>query len=89
MILYEALQLAKNAGPAPRKIFITSQDWAQLWLDLLRNHPEKFPQGQPRWMTNLKVDNLHIFSAETNDMSIVREANRLADQDNRRVHASS
>lgn len=81
MTLSEARQLAKNAGPTPRKIFIPRRDWNELWLDLRDNHRHLFPHGLIRWITNLKVDNVHIFSAETDDMAIVREVNRMADED--------
>lgn len=83
MTLAEARQLARNAGPVPRKIFIPRRDWNELWCDLRDNHRHHFPHGLIRWITNLKVDNVHIFSAETDDPAIIREVNRQADEDTR------
>jgi hypothetical protein len=73
------MQLAHNAGPYPRKIFIPARDFLELWIDLKENHRHLFPNGRVRPLTNLRVDNLHIFSAETDDPAVIRVANNMAD----------
>ena len=84
MKVADAQAMAKNAGPHPRKIFIPRSDWNELWIDLRDNYPHVFPSGLIRWITNARFDALHVFSAETDDWSIIREVNRQADEDFRR-----
>lgn len=71
--------MARNSGPFPRKIFIPRRDWNELWLEL-RDRARRQEPGRPfKWVTNARVNALHIFSAETNDPAIIREVNRMAD----------
>lgn len=85
MKIAEALELARNAGPFPRKMFISRRDWQELFAELT-HHPKVFKGGIIRQVSNAKFDHLQIFSAETNDAAVIREANRMADEENRKAY---